>query len=43
LDEILARYIGSMANYVREIMMHKNYRDMEKINTLLSQTQPSVC
>jgi transcription elongation factor SPT6 len=28
LDEIIARYINPMANYVREIMSHKNYQDL---------------
>jgi len=32
LDEILARYISPMANCVREIMNHKNYKEVEIIN-----------
>jgi transcription elongation factor SPT6 len=36
LDEILARHIGSLTTYVREILAHKNYRDAEQ----LDQSQP---
>ena len=36
LDEILARYIGAMAGYVREIISHKNYKDNEVINAMFT-------
>ena len=37
LDEILARYIGSMTCYIREIMAHKNYKEIDSINAMFSQ------
>lgn len=37
LDEILARYIGNLTGYVREIMNHKNYRNAEQLNSTFSQ------
>jgi transcription elongation factor SPT6 len=32
LDEILARYISPMASYVREVITHKNYRDLADLD-----------
>jgi len=42
LDEILARYIGALSNYVREIISHKNYRDAEQLNAQLDQSQTDL-
>jgi len=42
LDEILARLISPMANYVREIMSHKNFNTFSsQYNTTLVETQDS--
>jgi hypothetical protein len=38
LDEILARYISPMANCAREIVNHKNYKELEIINAYNMQT-----
>jgi transcription elongation factor SPT6 len=32
LDEILARYISPMASYVREVITHKNYKDLADLD-----------
>ncbi len=39
LDEILARYINPMASFVREISSHKNYKDVEFINSYMGASQ----